>query len=84
MITFVKGSAVLMKSYNERLKELRIDQDLRQRDVAEILHITREQYILYETGKRQMKLDQLTALCRYYQVSADSVLGLPRDLSWPR
>lgn len=38
--------------YIKRLKDLREDNDKKQKDIAEILQITRQQYSLYETGKK--------------------------------
>ena len=56
----------------------------KQKNIAEALNMTQQQYSLYETGKREMKMSQLKQLCEYYGVSADYILGLPRGLSWPR
>ncbi len=72
-----------MKKSNEILKELREDKDKTQAEIAEILKITRSQYQLYESGKRQFKLQHIYKLCVYYGVSADYVLGLPKGLSYP-
>ena len=71
-----------MKPYYEVLRDLREDKDKTQADIAELLHITRPQYHLYESGKRQFKLEHICKLCVYYGVSADYVLGLPKGLAW--
>ena len=68
----------------ENLRALREDADLSQKKVAEVLQITQQQYQLYESGKRELPLHHLTALCRFYGVSADILLELPSDLKWPR
>ena len=68
----------------DRLLELRQDHDLLKKQVAAILHTTRPQYNLYETGKRELPLHHLKTLCLFYGVSADYILDLPRGLSWPR
>lgn len=70
--------------YKHRLKELREDKDITQQDIADILQITRQQYQLYESGEREIKLDKLKSLCLFYGVSSDYILGLPRGLKWPR
>ncbi len=67
-----------MKKYNEILKELREDNDLRQETVAEYLKITKQQYSLYETGRREFKINHIIELCKFYNVSADYILGLSR------
>lgn len=68
--------------YTQRLKELRIDNDLKQTDIAEFLCITKQQYSLYETGKRKLPIDLLKKLCEYYKVSSDYILGLPENLKY--
>lgn len=69
---------------NENLRALREDSDLSQKKIAEMLSITQQQYQLYESGKRELPLHHLAALCRFYGVSADYLLGLPAGLKWPR
>lgn len=61
----------------ERLKNLREDADLKQETVAKYLGITRPQYSLYETGKRDFKLQHIRQLCFYYNVSADYIFDIP-------
>ena len=70
--------------YIEQLKSLRIDRDLSQREIAEIIGIDQKQYSRYETGKNELPIWYLIKLCKFYRVSADYILGLPRGLSWPR
>ncbi len=72
-----------MKFY-DRLRETRKDMDFTQENIAKILKITRQQYSLYETGRRALPAEYLPALCRALGVSSDYILGLPRGLRWPR
>ena len=60
----------------QRLKDLREDKDLKQEAVAITLNITRQQYQLYESGKRKLPIDMLITLCKFYDKSADYILGL--------
>ena len=62
--------------YYKRLRELREDNDKYQKDIAGILSITPQQYQLYESGKRDLPIDLLKELCRFYNVSADYILEL--------
>ena len=66
-----------MQTYQLRLRQLREDHDKTQADIAEYLGINQTVYSRYETGKNDMKPFQIIALCDYYKVSADYVLGLP-------
>ena len=61
--------------YIKRLKDLREDHDLKQEAVAKILKITRQQYSLYELGKRTMPIDLLIVLADYYDTSLDYIVG---------
>ena len=55
---------------------IREDRDLTQKQLADYLHIRQNTYSQYETGQRQLPLDVLIALARYYKTSADYLLGL--------
>lgn len=66
-----------MKEYWEILRELREDHDLRQADVAAILHTTQQVYSRYEKGVNEMPIRHLRTLCEFYHVSADYILSLP-------
>ena len=59
-----------------RIRDIREDRDLTQKQLADYLHIRQNTYSQYETGQRQLPLDVLIALARYYKTSADYLLGL--------
>ena len=67
---------MLMKTWNERIRELREDSDLKQSEVAKILGTTQQVYSRYENGINEMPIKHLITLCKYYEVSADYILGL--------
>ena len=67
-----------MKAYYEVLRGLREDRDLSQKQIARILGTTQQVYSRYENGINEMPVRHLVTLCRYYQVSADYVLGLEK------
>ena len=68
----------------EKIKSLSEDKDLTQQDIADILDTTRQQVYKYENGLQEMTVSRLAKLCRFYGVSADYILGLPKGLQWPR
>lgn len=68
----------------ENIRALREDAELKQTDIAKLLGTTQSYYSEYELSKRPLPIEHLTTLCKYYGVSADYILGLPRGLSWPR
>ena len=59
-----------------RIKDLREDNDLTQKEVAEYLHIRQNTYSQYENGQRQLPLECLIALAKYYKTSTDYILGI--------
>jgi transcriptional regulator with XRE-family HTH domain len=59
-----------------RIRDLREDSDLTQKEIAEYLHIRQNTYSQYENGQRQLPIDVLIALARYYHTSTDYLLGL--------
>jgi len=59
----------------QRLKDLREDHDLVQKEVAAILGIDQRVYSNYETGKREIPVRHLLKLADYYNVSTDFILG---------
>lgn len=69
-----------MKEYWEILRELREDRDLMQADVAAVLNTTQQVYSRYEKGINELPIYRLKKLCEYYQVSADYILGLSKDM----
>lgn len=60
----------------DRLKEIREDKDLSQKDIAKILNVSQVAYSYYEIGKRQIPIDLLKKLAKYYNVSIDYILYL--------
>lgn len=60
----------------QRLRDAREDADKKQEDIALILNITRQQYQLYESGKREMPMHHFTNLANYYNLSLDYLAGL--------
>lgn len=65
-----------MKTYNERIRELREDSDLKQKDIADYLQTTQQVYSRYENGINEMPLRHVIALSRFYNVSCDYILGV--------
>lgn len=62
--------------YLKRMEDLRIDHDLTQKDVADILNCQREVYRRYEKGTRELPLSYAIILAKYYNVSLDYLVGL--------
>ena len=61
--------------YRERMRALREDRDLTQQQIAKILNKSQQGYNHIETGRAELKIDDLIKLCDYYHVSADYMIG---------
>ena len=72
------------KQFSNRLSELRKDHDKTQAQIAEYLQTTQQQYQKYESGNQELPVRRLYQLAELYNVSADYILGLPKNLYWPR
>ena len=65
-----------VKMYFKRLRDLREDHDLYQKDVANLLGISQQYYSQYELGKYTMPIELLIKLAKEYHVSLDYIVGL--------
>ena len=55
----------------QRIEDLRVDSDLSQKQISEILHISQRSYSHYETGTRGIPVEMLIRLADYYDTSID-------------
>ena len=60
----------------QRIRDLREDRDLKQKDLAAWLQCTQVAYSYYELGRRDIPTDVLIRLSAFYSVSVDYLLGL--------
>ena len=67
--------------YYKRLRDLREDHDLTQRQLAELLGMPQAQYCRYEQGKRDIPTDVLVRLADMYKTTTDYILGRTNDSS---
>ena len=66
---------IAMKTISERIRELREDNDLYQKDIADILGTTQQVYSRYEKGINEIPIRHLITLARHYNVSLDYIVG---------
>ena len=60
----------------QRIRDLREDNDLTQKQMAKTLNCSQQVYSNYELGQRDIPTDILIKLSKYYKVSTDYILGL--------
>ena len=66
--------------YYPRLKDLREDKELLQKDIAKILKTSERQYGRWETGYTQIPAHHLIKLADFYDTSTDYILGRTNDI----
>ncbi|MBE6567207.1 MAG: helix-turn-helix transcriptional regulator [Ruminococcaceae bacterium] len=66
-------------TYIKRIRDLREDHDKTQQQIADVLGTSQTMYARYERGANEMPIHHLITLCKYYNVSADYILGLSTD-----
>lgn len=72
-------------NYRERIKNIREDRDLTQARVGQIINKSQQGYNHIETGRAELKIDDLVLLCKYYNLSADYLIGLiDKPISYKR
>ena len=62
--------------YRQRLRDLREDRDLTQADIGKLLNKSQQGYNHIEIGRAELKIEDLITLCRFYDLSADYIIGL--------
>ena len=67
-----------------RIKALREDRDIRQREMAELLHIKQGTYSDYENGVIHIPVEALVRIAEYYKVSLDYLVGRTDDPTPPK
>lgn len=62
--------------YRVRIREVRKDHDYTQAQLGQLLHKSQQGYSHIETGRAELKIEDLIRLCRFYELSADYLIGL--------
>ena len=62
--------------YRTRLREIREDRDLTQAQLGQLLNKSQQGYNHIEAGRAELKIEDLILLCRFYDLSADYLIGL--------
>ena len=61
--------------YIKIIRDLRVDADKTQQEIADVLQTSQTMYARYERGANELPIHHLLKLCEYYDVSADYILG---------
>ena len=66
--------------YRQKFKQLRTDRDLTQQQIAKICNVSDATVGHWENLKREMKVDSIVTLCRFYNISPEYIFGFTDDL----
>ena len=73
-----------VRTFTEKLRGLREDNDLTQQQIADVLGTSQTMYARYERGANEMPIRHLVTLCKFYNVSADYFLDTTPDRNKPQ
>lgn len=62
--------------YRTRIRNVREDRDLTQEQIGKLLQKSQQGYSHIESGRAELKIEDLIKLCRFYNLSADYLIGL--------
>ena len=71
-------------TFGEKIRLLREEKELNQTELGDAVGMTQRKISYLECGRYEPSFDDLRALCRYFQVSADYLLGFPKNLPYPK
>ena len=71
-------------TFGEKIRLLREEKELNQTELGAAVGMTQRKISYLERGRYEPSFDDLRALCSYFQVSADYLLGFPKNLPYPR
>ena len=67
---------MVVVDYRDRIRNIREDLDLTQAELGRLLNKSQQGYNHIETGRAELKIDDLIKLCKFYNLSADYIIGL--------
>lgn len=71
-------------SFGERIRFLRENKELNQSELGIAVNMTQRKISYIENNKYEPNLADIQAFCRFFQVSADYLLGFPKNLPYPK
>ena len=65
--------------YRTRIRNIREDRDLTQTEIGKLLQKSQQGYNHIETGRAELKIEDLAKLCKFYNITADYFIGIIDD-----
>ena len=70
-------------SFGEKMRNLREDADLTQTQLAKVLNMTQRKISYIECGKYEPSIEDIAAICEFFKISSDYMLGIQKGYSYP-
>ena len=70
-------------TFGEKIKNLREDMDLNQTQLAQAVGMTQRKVSYLERGQSEPSLEDIAALCDFFKVSADYLIGIRKGYRYP-
>ena len=71
-------------TFGEKIRLLREEKEMNQTELGKAVRMTQRKISYLECGKYEPSMEDITLLCRYFNVSADYLLGFPQSLPYPK
>ena len=71
-------------TFGEKLRLLREEQELNQTELGKLLNMTQRKISYLERDRYEPSLQDIKAICTYFRVSADYLMGFPKPLPYPK
>lgn len=75
---------IMKLTFGEKIRNLREDADLNQTQLGNAINATQRKISYIEQGKYEPNLNDIVALCNFFKVSADYLLGIPEHYGNPK
>ena len=71
-------------TFGEKVRSLRADADLTQTDLGKKLNMTQRKVSYLECGKYEPSIEDIAAICNYFKVSSDYLIGIRKGYAYPQ
>ena len=75
---------IMEMTFGEKLKLLREEKELNQTQLGQAVNMTQRKVSYLERDRYEPSVEDIRALCRFFDVSADYLLGFPKNLPYPK
>lgn len=75
LLITLEGKMIIFMSIGQNIKKIREDKNLTQQQIAELIHMHRSNYSKIESGQRELSIDALNKIARYFGMTIDQIVN---------